>query len=170
MQCSGTFSGQFIIAGEVDAELVAVHIADGQASFTSENKRTMLRRQRLYLRPFNRFVLFTQDARALSVESVLELSGTNVGALVDGPLGHPADNENDFRPVVKARITTTHSRSGLRAVIDGTATEQSQLATMRETFRVWFEVPLHSYQAFFCVNQEIQQHVEHLYAERFGAA
>lgn len=169
MQCSGTFDGQFLVDEQAEAELVKVFISDAQAVFTAETGSVMLRRKKLHLRPFDKFVMFTQDARALGTESWLELSGSGIGALVDGPLGHPGDGENAFSRVEKARVVTIHTADGLQVSIEGLLAAHAAAAAA-STFRVQFGIPLQAYQSFFCLSPETQQYVESLYAKHFGAA
>jgi len=175
MQRTVICPGEFIVNNKIDAEAVGVYLPSGDGCFTSETGSVMLRRRKLYVHPFTQFVLQPRTRAQLLEGKELHMSGTNVGALVDGPLGHPADNENVYLPVANVSVMINYSKQGLGCLIEGVTHAGTRSAEIDSklgpwSFKLSFQVPLAEYPVLFGLNVENLQRVQDLYAEAFGAS
>lgn len=100
MSTSHEFQGTIEIDGRVEHDRVFVcfssHMSGVQILGTAaggQSKKTLM------LQPFDSFMLRAANSVVMKTGFFYSIAGTDVGAYVDGPLGHPGDGEFDHRPI-----------------------------------------------------------------------
>jgi hypothetical protein len=111
MPSTRTFSGIFRINGEIISDSVRAFLTDYEISL-SDAKKEMFAREHLKLHPVSpKMFSHVWNIERMRNGFSYSISGTDVGAFTYGPLGHPGDNEHDYRPincfVVSGKFTPT---------------------------------------------------------------
>jgi hypothetical protein len=149
-----------LIDGRLSARLISVFISDGGALFTEVRANGALGK-RLHVHAFNLSVLFSDDPQWIHSGRVLELSGSEVAALQEGPLGHPADGEFIVWPVQRLRVDVLFYQTGLTVELTGStevgACNRPDLTgfdTSARTFTLNFAVPKADFKSLFGLSDD----------------
>jgi hypothetical protein len=146
------YQGTIRINGAVECNLLDVFIGDYEIIVTGAEPQ-LSRRARLMLHPFD-VQMFSRESNVAAMESgfFYSIRGTKVGAYVYGPLGNPADGENEYRPITEFTVRARFTRTDLTIEIDG-KTEQGYGGSANSTGR---QAPLHPwrFQVSFAVPRE----------------
>lgn len=123
MSESYEFAGSIEINGNTDGNRVSVFFAYcNEVAIHGAENRGLLKKT-LYLQPFDVYMLLKSDGKVMKEGFYYSVSGTKVGAISYGPLGHPGDGEYDYRPIKHFELRCRYSSEELLVLIEGVTEE-----------------------------------------------
>jgi len=161
----GHLQGRFEIDGSLITEKLSLHFYDDEQTIElNDANRTIPGRRgpTLFLHPLSRTMLRSGLWNQPKFSAEYAISGTRVGSLSNGPLGHPGDGEYDTWTMTQFRVRATFSREYLAVGIDGT-TAEGKSGFYRDggryleplpprQFQVAFELPRKEMKQFFGID------------------
>jgi hypothetical protein len=116
-------------------------------------------RKTLHLHPLSRSMLRSGSGADMRAGIKYSISGTNVGALTHGPVGHPGDGEYDYYPIKRFEVVASFTRDLLYVQLEGVTeigrsgfqdlSDQSRPPLHSCRFNVSFFVPRGEMKLFF---------------------
>lgn len=152
------FEGLIEINGAIQSRRVSLFFSGHNVAINGAPGRE-LRKDTLHLHPFNVNMLRHPAPETMKSGFHHAIAGTDVGAFISGPLGHPGDGEFDTRQICRFELRVRYTADSLFAKIEGTT--ESGIAGMPEIsnqplipwkFDVSFVVPRSEMKQFFGFN------------------
>ncbi|PKM45689.1 MAG: hypothetical protein CVV05_05355 [Gammaproteobacteria bacterium HGW-Gammaproteobacteria-1] len=166
MYYKGKFAGSIIINGKVDSDTVSVVIFESGSVQIGAGQSQSFSRKTLTISPFTKYMIFTQDPKRMTEGFYYEISGTEVGAYSEGPLGHPGDGEFAVRPLRSVRITVEYWSETIVTTITGKTDEGSSpfaSGILPWEFVIQFEIKKTEIQEFFKLSDFVCENVYKLF-------
>jgi hypothetical protein len=124
--------------------------------------------------PFNRQLLLAHKGPSLRESFFYEISGTQVGRVSQGPLGHPGDGEYHYWPMRRFRVEVSFHAGGIIAAISGETgagldgfDEHKALAP--QYVKASFEIPIDEVKDFFQLTDSGSEHTTKRFRDAFGS-
>jgi hypothetical protein len=171
MTYEGEFQGNLFIDGEVDGEGVYAFLTEDTLVLSKAGDH--FREKKVYLSPFNKFMLLTQNPVDIAEAFFYEIRGTNVGSIAVGPLGHPGDGEFDLRPMTSFQLNVKYMCDGIEVKIAGetgvgTSGFDNDKPLDPWRFSAQFWIPKDQLQAFFRLDDFVKDNLFRVFDEVFG--
>lgn len=123
MSAGYEFDGSIEIDGNTDSNRISVFFAYcNEVAIHGAQNRGLLKKT-LYLQPFDIYMLRKSDSSVMKEGFHYSISGTKVGAISYGPLGHPGDGEYDHRPIKHFELRCKYSSNELLVLVEGITEE-----------------------------------------------
>jgi hypothetical protein len=156
MSCSGEFEGSILLDGEVRSRGVRVWMSDTNLALSPLG----LSRFEIILFPFNLGMIFAQSEREIREGQSFDFKGKRLGAVSEGPLGHPGDGEYNCRNIIAFRANTTYFPDRMEVEVEGETASGTDYFDASKilpplTFSVQFAIPKDRYVDFF----QLKDHV-----------
>ena len=150
------FDGSIEIGGNIDSNRVSVLFTYCNEAVIHGALNQGFLKKTLFLQPFDVYMLRIFDSNVMKEGFCYSVSGTKVGAISYGPLGHPGDGEYDYRPIKCFELRCKYSANELQVLVEGITEEgvsgfeqyrNKPLPPWR--FKVYFTVPRADMKKFF---------------------
>jgi len=169
MSHSGEFEGTMTVDGAVRCRRIAVWMDDFNLSVREPGRS----RFGITLFPFNRGMIFTQTAQEIEDGLHFNFNGNRLGGISEGPLGHPADGEYNYRKIIAFRTDVTYSAEQIEVDIEGRTTSgihafDASKILPATAFSVRFLIPKERYVEFFQLKDHVHAHLLNVLGQVFG--
>ena len=165
------FQGKLFIDEKLEGESVSVFLTE--ETLILSKAAGHLSKTKIYISPFNKFMVFVQNPKLMKEGFYYEVKGTDLGSISVGPLGHPGDGEYDIRPVTAFRLEVNYSLDCIKIDVKGTTTTGTDGFDANKTLSPWkfsahFEIPKERLQEFFGLPDFVKSNVFKLFDDVFG--
>jgi len=170
---TGEFQGTLHIAGQLDAEGVYLFLTEDTLVLSKAGSH--VRKTRITLFPVNMHMLLADTVSKVKSGFFFAVQGTRVGGISVGPLGHPADNEIDYRPMTSFRVEVEHCPEHLAVEISGVTGPGTGGMDERKVLEPWdfrarFQIPVERLQELFQLSDYRYAHFVGLLRQALGPA
>jgi len=173
MAYTGEFPGKILINGELVADNLSIYLTEETLILSKAGARSP--KKEIYLSPFNKFMVFTQTPAKLKEPFFYEVTGTSVGSIAVGPIGHPGDGEYDIRPMKSFRLDVRYLSDQIEVAISGKTSVGTDGFDANKTLEPWdfsaqFSIAKSQIPEFFKLTDFVRDNVLKLFDDVFGSA
>jgi len=170
MNYTGDFKGKIFINGHTEGTDVSIFLSG--ETLILRDPEELIRRKNISISPFNKFMIFTQDKNLVKNGFFYEVKGTKVGAITEGPLGHPGDGEFNYWPIIYFKHTVKYFHNEISVEIEGkTETGTDGMDSSRThkpcEFITNFVIPMNKLQELFQLTDFVKNNAFKVYEDVF---